>query len=219
MLTANFSQKKLFTLNNCFHRAAPPSYPYFLHTTKQNQMEKNFNNLQFKWTFESISDNIPTIMLLTIVLTYGINAYLTAIFLPIDFWLAIIAASILQLGRFAVVFMDFLNPTKGRSTYPPKIALGATLVALVEIFFGLQEKYEGGEFITMFLFVGTIVVFGYLLEINFVDKGVEAYGINAPEPKPKRKRKPRVKVEAKATEENTGTTAKNFVSSFKTITL
>jgi hypothetical protein len=68
--------------------------------------------------------------------------------------------------------MDFLNPTKGRSTYPPKIALGATLVALVEMFFGLQDKvFEGGEFITMFLFIGTIVVFGYLLEINFVDKG------------------------------------------------
>jgi hypothetical protein len=24
-------------------------------------MEKNFTNTQFKWTFESISDNIPTI--------------------------------------------------------------------------------------------------------------------------------------------------------------
>lgn len=175
-------------------------------------MEKNFNNLQFKWTFESISDNIPTIMLLTIVLTYGINAYLTAIFLPIDFWLAIISASILQLGRFAVVFMDFLNPTKGRSTYPPKIALGATVIALLEIFFGLQGKYEGGEFITMFLFVGTIVVFGYLLEINFVDKGVEAYGLI--ETKPKRKRKPRAKAEGKPVSK-----AKNFVSSFKTITL
>jgi hypothetical protein len=153
-------------------------------------MEKNFTNTQFKWTFESISDNIPTIMLVTILLTYGINAYLTAIFLPLDFWLAIIAASILQLGRFAVVFMDFLNPTKGRSTYPPKIALGATLVALIEIFFGLQEHYKGGEYITMFLFVGTIIVFGYLLEINFVDKGVEAYGINEPKIiKRRRKRK------------------------------
>jgi len=151
-------------------------------------MEKNFNNLQFKWTFESISDNIPTIML-----TYGINAYLTAIFLPIDFWLAIIAASILQLGRFAVVFMDFLNPTKGRSTYPPKIALGATIVALIEIFFGLQEHYEGGEFITMFLFVGTIIVFGYLLEINFVDKGVEAYGINETKIIRRRKRRTIIK--------------------------
>jgi hypothetical protein len=152
-------------------------------------MEKNFTNTQFKWTFESISDNIPTIMLITILLTYGINAYLTAIFLPLDFWLAIIAASILQLGRFAVVFMDFLNPTKGRSTYPPKIALGATVVALIEIFFGLQEHYEAGEYITMFLFVGTIIVFGYLLEINFVDKGVEAYGINEPKIIKRRRRK------------------------------
>jgi hypothetical protein len=152
-------------------------------------MEKNFTNTQFKWTFESISDNIPTIMLVTILLTYGINAYLTAIFLPLDFWLAIIAASILQLGRFAVVFMDFLNPTKGRSTYPPKIALGATIVALIEIFFGLQEYYKGGEYITMFLFVGTIIVFGYLLEINFVDKGVEAYGINEPKIIKRRRRK------------------------------
>jgi hypothetical protein len=158
-------------------------------------MEKNFTNTQFKWTFESISDNIPTIMLITILLTYGINAYLTAIFLPLDFWLAIIAASILQLGRFAVVFMDFLNPTKGRSTYPPKIALGATIVALIEIFFGLQEHYEGGEYITMFLFVGTIIVFGYLLEINFVDKGVEAYGINEPKIiKRRRKRKSIVEI-------------------------
>lgn len=178
-------------------------------------MEKNFTNTQFKWTFESISDNIPTIMLLTIVLTYGINAYLTAIFLPIDFWLAIIAASILQLGRFAVVFMDFLNPTKGRSTYPPKIALGATVVALVEVFFGLQEQYEGGEFITMFLFVGTIVVFGYLLEINFVDKGVEAYGINEPKVIKRRKRKP---VAKKVTEE-TPKQSSGYVTSFQTITL
>ena len=216
MLMANFSPKKLFTLNNCFHRAAPPAALIFYTQQKQNKiMEKNFNNLQFKWTFESISDNIPTIMLLTIILTYGINAYLTAIFLPIDFWLAIIAASILQLGRFAVVFMDFLNPTKGRSTYPPKIALGATLVALVEIFFGLQEKYEGGEFITMFLFVGTIVVFGYLLEINFVDKGVEAYGINEPKVIKRRRRKPVVK----KVNEDTPKQSSGYVTSFQTITL
>ena len=57
------------------------------------------------------------------------------------------------------------------------------------MFFGLQEKYEGGEFITMFLFVGTIVVFGYLLEINFVDKGVEAYSINEQKIIKRRRRK------------------------------
>jgi hypothetical protein len=68
-------------------------------------------------------------------------------------------------------------------------------VALIEIFFGLQEHYEGGEYITMFLFVGTIIVFGYLLEINFVDKGVEAYGINEPKIiKRRRKRKTIVEI-------------------------
>ena len=178
-------------------------------------MEKNFTNIQFKWTLESIADNIPTIMLLTIVLTYGVNAYLTAIFLPINFWVALAATSILQLGRFAVVFMDFLNPTKGRSPYPPKIALGATVIALIELFFGLQDKYSGSEFITMFFFVGTIVCFGYLLEINFVNKGVEAYGLVEPKVIKRRKRKQTVKI----IKEEAPKDFKPYVTSFQTITL
>jgi hypothetical protein len=175
-------------------------------------MEKHFTNTQFKWTFESISDNIPTIMLLTILLTYGVNAYLTAIFLPINFWVAITASTILQLGRFAVVLIDFINPTKGRS---PKIALGATVIALIEVFFGLMEKYSGAEFITMFFFVGTIVCFGYLLEINFVNKGVEAYGLEEPKVIKRRKRK----VAAKKVTEDAPKESKGYVTSFQTITL
>ena len=154
-------------------------------------------------------------MLLTIILTYGVNAYLTAIFLPINFWVALAATSILQLGRFAVVFMDFLNPTKGRSPYPPKIALGATIIALIELFFGLQDKYSGSEFITMFFFVGTIVCFGYLLEINFVNKGVEAYGLVEPKVIKRRKRKPVVKI----IKEDSPKDLKPYVTSFQTITL
>jgi len=88
-------------------------------------------------------------------------------------------------------------------------------VALIEIFFGLQEQYQGGEFITMFLFVGTIVVFGYLLEINFVDKGVEAYGINEPKVIKRRKRKQFVK---KVTEDSPKEN-KGYVTSFQTITI
>lgn len=140
-------------------------------------IEKKFTNLQFQWTFESIGNNMPTIMLTTIILTYSINAYLTAIFLPINFIVALISSSILQLGRFAVVFIDFLNPTDVRSVYPSRIALGATVIALIELFFGLQKDYIGYEFLTMFFFTGTIICFGYLLEINFVNKGIEAYGI------------------------------------------
>ncbi len=151
-------------------------------------------------------------MLLTILLTYGVNAYLTAIFLPINFWVAITASTILQLGRFAVVLIDFINPTKGRS---PKIALGATVIALIEVFFGLMEKYSGAEFITMFFFVGTIVCFGYLLEINFVNKGVEAYGLEEPKVIKRRKRK----VAAKKVTEDAPKESKGYVTSFQTITL
>lgn len=194
------------------HTGQHPKLPIF---SPLNKMEKNFTNLQFKWTFESISDNIPTIMLLTIILTYGVNAYLTALFLPINFWVALAATSILQLGRFAVVFMDFLNPTKGRSPYPPKIALGATIIALIELFFGLQESYSGSEFITMFFFIGTVIAFGYLLEINFVNKGVEAYGLTEPKPIKRRKRKTTVK---KVTPEPVKE-FKPYVTSFQTITL
>jgi hypothetical protein len=45
----------------------------------------------------------------------------------------------------------------------------------------------------MFLFIGTIIVFGYLLEINFVDKGVEAYGINETKIIRRRKRRTIIK--------------------------
>jgi len=174
-------------------------------------MEKNFTNTQFQWTFDSIGDNMPTIMLTTIILTYGVNAYFTALFLPINFVLALIGAAILQLGRFAVVFMDFLNPTKGRSPYPPKIALGATIVGLIEIFFALSAEYSGTQFITMFLFIGTIVCFGYLLEINFVNKGVEAYGLTEKKVVKRRKRT----VKQKPADAN----YKPYVTSFQTITL
>jgi hypothetical protein len=111
--------------------------------------------------------------------------------------------------------MDFLNPTKGRSPFPPKIALGATVIALIEVFFGLMEKYSGSEFITMFFFVGTIVCFGYLLEINFVNKGVEAYGLEEPKVIKRRKRK----VAAKKVTEDAPKESKGYVTSFQTITL
>jgi hypothetical protein len=78
-----------------------------------------------------------------------------------------------------------------------------------------MEKYSGAEFITMFFFVGTIVCFGYLLEINFVNKGVEAYGLT--EPKVIKRRKRRVVV--KKVTEDTPKESKGYVTSFQTITL
>jgi hypothetical protein len=41
----------------------------------------------------------------------------------------------------------------------------------------------------MFLFIGTIISFGYFLEINFIKKGIDAYGLN--KTKKTRTRKPK----------------------------
>jgi hypothetical protein len=40
----------------------------------------------------------------------------------------------------------------------------------------------------MFFFIGAIICFGYVLEIQFIEKGIEAYGIGVKEPKQRRRR-------------------------------
>ncbi len=68
-------------------------------------------------------------------------------------------------------------PSSKRSVYPPKVAAIATVVALLELFFSIQGQATGAEFYAMFFFIGTIICFGYVLEIQFIEKGIEAYGI------------------------------------------
>jgi len=48
----------------------------------------------------------------------------------------------------------------------------------MELSFSLQHlKMEGAEFWSMFLFGGMVIMFGYLLEVNFIKKGAEAFGL------------------------------------------
>jgi hypothetical protein len=89
----------------------------------------------------------------------------------------------LQFGRFAIVFIDFLNPSEKRSPYPAKVAAGATVVALLELYFSIQGQSTGAEFYAMFIFIGTVICFGYFLEIQFIEKGIEAYGIGMKAPR------------------------------------
>jgi hypothetical protein len=89
----------------------------------------------------------------------------------------------LQFGRFAVVFIDFLNPSDKRSKYPPRVAAIATVIALLELWFSIQGQTTGTEFWAMFFFIGAIICFGYVLEIQFIEKGIEAYGIGVKTPR------------------------------------
>jgi hypothetical protein len=146
-------------------------------------MKKNFNNQNFEWLFDDITSTMPKIIFVGIILTYAITAALNVYFLPLPLMLSIPASIMLQFGRFAIVFIDFLNPSSKRSVYPPKVAAIATVVALLELFFSIQGQATGAEFYAMFFFIGTIICFGYVLEIQFIEKGIEAYGIGIKAPR------------------------------------
>jgi hypothetical protein len=85
------------------------------------------------------------------------------------------------------VFIDFLNPSEKRSKYPPRVAAIATVIALLELWFSIQGQTTGAEFWAMFFFIGAIICFGYVLEIQFIEKGIEAYGIGVKEPRTRRR--------------------------------
>ena len=151
-------------------------------------MKKNFNNQNFEWLFQDITSSMPKIIFTGIILTYLITAALNVYFLPLPLLLSIPASLMLQFGRFAVVFIDFLNPSDKRSKYPPRVAAAATVIALLELWFSIQGQSTGAEFYAMFFFIGAIICFGYVLEIQFIEKGIEAYGIGIKEPRTRRRR-------------------------------
>jgi hypothetical protein len=78
--------------------------------------------------------------------------------------------------------MDFLNPTGQRSKWPPIIATIATVVAIVELGFSIQDiqieqGWNAARYWSVFLFGTMLISFGYILELNFITKGAEAYGM------------------------------------------
>jgi len=144
----------------------------------------NFKNQAFEEIYEGITRNMPSITFFGIVGTYLITAALNIYFIPLPFIISIPAALAIQFGRFAVVFMDFLNPTGVRSPWPPIIATLATVIALVELGFSIGdmqavESWTDTRYWSIFLFGGMLVSFGYILELNFIAKGAEAFGMTS----------------------------------------
>jgi len=141
---------------------------------------KKFVNPAFQEIFEGITSVMPQLTFFGIVATYLITAALNVHFIPLPIYLSIPAALAIQFGRFSIVFMDFLNPTGRRSPWPALIATLATMVALAELGFSMFDiGYEGSKFWATFLFGGMVISFGYLLEINFISKGAEAFGMSS----------------------------------------
>ena len=146
------------------------------------QNNNNFQNRAFEDLFQSITANMPALTFFGIILTYGITAALNVYFLPLPAMYAVPAALAVQFGRFAVVFTDFLNPTGKRSPWPPVIATGATVIALVEFGYSVQDMqlestWTDARYWSVYLFGSMLIVFGYILELNFISKGAEGYGM------------------------------------------
>lgn len=144
--------------------------------------QHNFQSDTFRELMEGITRNIPALMFFGIVITYIVTAALNVHIIPLPAYIAVPAAAMIQFGRFAVVFMDFLNPTGYRSKYPPVIATVATVVALVELGFSVQDiaeasAWSAARYWSVYLFGAMLIGFGYILELNFIAKGVEAYGM------------------------------------------
>jgi len=138
----------------------------------------NFVNPAFAGIFDGVTAYMPQITFYGIIATYAITALLNVFFIPLPFFVSIPAAVAIAFTRFAIVFMDFLNPTGRRSVWPLMIAFGLTVVALVELGFSIQEfGWAEEKFWATFLFGSTIIAGGYLLEVNFIAKGAEAFGL------------------------------------------
>lgn len=140
--------------------------------------DSKFINPAFREIFAGITAVMPQITFYGIIGVYLITAALNVYFIPLPVYLSVPAALAIQFGRFAIVFMDFLNPTGRRSPWPGVIATIATMIAIIELGFSIQEMaWAGAKWWSTFLFGSMAISFGYLLEINFISKGAEAFGM------------------------------------------
>jgi hypothetical protein len=116
---------------------------------------------------------IPNVMFIWILITYLITAIINIYFLPLPLWMTIPISLIIQGSRFLVVFLNFLvNPQIYRSKIPSKIAIFATGLALVELLLTLLNRNAPLiENASIYLFLATIIIFGYFMEVNFVKFG------------------------------------------------
>ena len=131
------------------------------------------SNPSFVLLLGKIQKVIPQIMFIWILITYAITSVISIYFIPLPLWITIPIALLIQGSRFLVVFMNFLNnPTIFKSDMPSKIALFATILALLELLLTLMNRTATiTENASIMLFFGNIVIFGYFLEINFVKMG------------------------------------------------
>ena len=86
-----------------------------------------------------------------------------------------------------IVFMDYLSLNGKRSVWPAIAASFLTLFALVELYFSLRIQFEDfNHFVSAYIFIGSSILLGFILELNFILKGMDVlYYSNKAEEEPK----------------------------------
>ena len=131
-------------------------------------MDNNIN-IHFADLIKKISALKPSFTLVFILITYIVMSAINAYFLPLPIILSVSSALILALGRFLIVFTDFLLITKNNNSWQKILAGILTLIALVELWFSLNTTFP--EFkVAIFLNIGGIIVLGLALELSFMEK-------------------------------------------------
>lgn len=131
-------------------------------------MDNNIN-IHFADLIKKISALMPSFTLVFILITYIVMSAINAYFLPLPIILSVSSALILALGRFLIVFTDFLLITKNNNSWQKILAGILTLLALVELWFSLNTTFP--EFkVAIFLNIGGIIILGLALELSFLEK-------------------------------------------------
>ena len=131
-------------------------------------------NPTFELLLKQIQSILPKLALASILLNYLVTAVINVYSIPLPKYIAVPGALVLVIGRFMIVFMDYLSLNGKRSVWPAIAASFLTLFALVELYFSLRIQFEDfNHFISAYIFIGSGILFGFILELNFILKGME----------------------------------------------
>lgn len=141
------------------------------------------NSQEFMELTNWIRQKLPRSYFAGIISSYTINAVMIGFFLfptlsvMIGWWAALFVASIgtvtIQFFRGLIVFTDMLFAESGEnSKYLVKVvALVMTIVGVFELWHllsGFEGQVSNGQLIGVFVFGSSIIVGGWMMEINFI---------------------------------------------------
>jgi len=141
------------------------------------------NSQEFIRLTNSIRKSLPRTYFYGIMSSYTINAIMIGFFIfptlkqIIGYWAALIVAAagtaIIQLFRGLIVFTDLLFAESGETSklQVKIVALIMTLVGIFELYHllsGFTDILSNGQIIGIFVFGSSIIVGGWMMEINFI---------------------------------------------------